>query len=137
MDRTTLEVCVILYIIIYAFSFLWVIPSYLFGYLYYLIDGIFKFDSNFFEPLNLIIIAPIITLMLKKKTRNMKKLLLEDILIATFSFPALYLFIDFITPKNLQISQNVGFLIAAFSAAIIVHINNQLKFKNDQNNTPN
>lgn len=137
MDRTTLEVCVILYIIIYAFSFLWVIPSYLFGYLYYLIDGIFKFDSNFFEPLNLIIIAPIITLMLKKKTRNMKKLLLEDILIATFSFPALYLFIDFITPKNLQISPNVGFLIAAFSTAIIVHINNQLKFKNDQNNNPN
>ena len=78
-----------------------------------------------------------ITLMLKKKTRNMKKLLLEDILIATFSFPALYLFIDFITPNNLQISQNVDFLIAAFSAAIIVHINNQLKFRNDQNKTPN
>lgn len=137
MDRTTLEVCVILYIIIYAFSFLWVIPSYLFGYMYYLIDGIFKFDSNFFEPLNLIIIAPIIIFILNKKTKNMKKLLFEDILIATLSFPSLLLFIGFINPKNFQISENAVTFVALFLTAIIIHLNNYLKFKNDQNNNPN
>ena len=131
MDRTMLEVCVILYVIIYVFSFLWIIPSYLFGYIYYLIDGILKFENNFFELLNLIIIAPIIILLLNKKTKNIKKLLLEDIIIATLSFPVIYLFIGFITSTNFQISENVGMLIGASSTAIIVHVNNYLKFKND------
>lgn len=126
-----LEVCVILYIIIYVFSFLWIIPSYLFGYIYYLIDGVLKFENNFFELLNLIIIAPIIILLLNKKTKNIKKLLLENIIIATLSFPVIYLFIGFITSTNFQISENVVMLIGASSTGIIVHVNNYLKFKND------